>query len=347
MNIGFCYDLRDDYLNMGYSEEETAEFDRISTIEAIENELTIMGHKVFRIGHIKSLIKKLASGERWDIVFNICEGLYGIGREAQVPALLDAYEIPYVFSDPLVMAMSLDKALSKIVVKDAGVTTPDHHVIYSADDVAKVNIPFPLFAKPLAEGTGKGISPQSVINDFDSLYDVCLYLLENFRQPVLVEKFLSGREFTAGIVGTGNKARCIGVMEIILKESAEQEVYSYLNKEECEERVQYLRVNPEDFRKCSDLAVKSWIAINGQDAGRVDIRSDSSGNPNFLEVNPLAGLHPEHSDLPILAKLNGISYSDLMRMIMESASSRLRERTGSNRDIKEFSSENETMIMEC
>jgi len=324
MIIGLCYDLRDDYLMMGYSEEETAEFDRISTVEAIENELRIMGFDTRRIGHIMSLTEKLALGERWDMVFNICEGLYGTGREAQVPALLDAYRIPYVFSGPLVMAMTLDKALTKLVVKDAGIDTPWHFIVSTLKDVEKELLPFPLFAKPLAEGTGKGISPQSVIVNKHQLKKVCRELINRFKQPVLVEKFLNGREFTAGIVGTGNKARCIGVMEIILNHKAEQRVYSYTNKEECEERVEYVLPPDEDIRKCSQLALKAWKAIKAEDAGRIDIRYDEFDVPNFLEVNPLAGLHPEHSDLPILARLNGIEYPELIRMIMGSALRKLR-----------------------
>jgi D-alanine-D-alanine ligase len=141
---------------------------------------------------------------------------------------------------------------------------------------------------------------------------------------VLVEKFLGGREFTAGIVGTGDQARCIGVMEIILKDNAEKGVYSYVNKEECEERIIYTLTDQEAVDACSALALKAWRAIRAEDAGRVDIRFDEQGNAHFLEVNPLAGMHPEHSDLPILAGLHGISYPSLMKMIMDSAVGKIR-----------------------
>ena len=145
MLIGLCYDLRDDYLKMGYSEEQTAEFDRIGTIDAIDKELTDMGYNTYRIGHVKSLVEKLAAGEKWDMVFNICEGMYGTGREALVPALLDAYQIPYVFSGPLVLALSLDKSITKLVVKNANIDTPDHFVVYSTDELKKGSFSFPLF----------------------------------------------------------------------------------------------------------------------------------------------------------------------------------------------------------
>jgi D-alanine-D-alanine ligase len=325
MVVGLTYDLRDEYLKMGYTEDETAEFDRIDTIEAIENTLAELGYRTNRIGHIKNLVQRLSRGDRWDIVFNIAEGLYGSGREAQVPALLDAYQIPYVFSGPLVLALTLDKALTKIIVKSAGIATPEHLVVKRIEDLEDLSLPFPLFAKPLAEGTGKGINPASVINSPQKLNDVCRQLLVQYSQPVLVETFLSGREFTAGIVGTGSDAKCVGVMEIILKNNAETNVYSYVNKEECEERVTYSLTDPEAEKQCSELSLKVWKVLGCEDAGRVDIRFDAHGKANFLEVNPLAGIHPEHSDLPILSGLNGLSYRELMKMIMDSAIKKVRK----------------------
>lgn len=319
MTIGITYDLRDEYLQMGFGEEETAEFDRESTISAIENTLQELGFITDRIGHIRNLVGRLSRGERWDLVFNIAEGLYGTGREAQVPALLDAYRIPYVFSGPAVMALTLDKALTKVVVRAAGLPTPDHRVIYTRKDIEKVDLPFPLFAKPLAEGTGKGINAQSVVRNREQLKAVCLTLLEKYGQPVLVETYLSGREFTVGIAGTGEKARCLGVIEIILNDNAEEGVYSYVNKEECEERIFYSQTDQAAWDTCADLGLKVWQALHCEDGGRVDIRFDGSGKAHFLEVNPLAGMHPEHSDLPILASLHGISYRRLMGMIMDSA----------------------------
>ena len=325
MNIGLTYDLRDEYLQMGYGEEETGEFDRIDTIESIEKTLHSLGYETDRIGHIKNLVHRLAKGDRWDLVFNIAEGMYGAGREAQVPAILDAYQIPYVFSGPLVLAVTLDKAWTKEIVKNAGVPTPEYCVVEKPEDIKNIKLPFPLFAKPIAEGTGKGINSDSVIKDKTQLEKLCRYLLEKFKQPVIVERYLSGREFTAGIVGTGDQARCVGVMEIILKSNAEENVYSYVNKEECEERIIYSLTDPAAVKACSSLALKVWKSIRGEDGGRVDIRFDDKGEANFLEVNPLAGIHPEHSDLPILSKLNGIEYKELMKMIMDSAVKRIKK----------------------
>jgi len=161
VKIGITYDLRDDYLAEGYSAEETLEFDRADTIDAIEQTLQYLGYPTVRIGNIKSLIKRLAAGDRWDMVFNIAEGLEGLGREAQVPALLDAYKIPYTFSDPLILSLTLHKGMTKHVIRDLRIPTPDFVVIEKKGDIDKIALPFPLFAKPVAEGTSKGITAAS------------------------------------------------------------------------------------------------------------------------------------------------------------------------------------------
>lgn len=197
ITVGLTYDLRDDYLRDGYSLEETAEFDKPDTIEAIEAVILKNDLATDRIGHVRALTHRLAAGDRWDLVFNIAEGLYGFGREAQVPALLDAYQIPYTFSDALGQALTLHKGMTKHVVRDLGIPTPDFAVVACEEDIASVRLPYPLFAKPVAEGTGKGITAVSKIDHPVDLKTVCLRLMETFRQPVLVETYLPGREFTS------------------------------------------------------------------------------------------------------------------------------------------------------
>jgi len=323
MRIGMTYDLRSDYLALGYGEEETAEFDRESTIDAIERALGSMGHETIRIGNLMSLMPRLIAGERWDLVFNITEGLYGFGREALVPALLDSYRIPYVFSDPMVLALTLHKGMTKHVIRDQGIPTPAFAVVKSLADLAAVALPYPVFAKPVAEGTGKGVTPASKIVSPEQLRSTCAELLATFRQPVLVEAFLPGREFTVGIVGNGEEAHSIGVMEVVLLANSEPEVYSYHNKEFCEELVEYRKVDDQEAKKAEATALASWHALGCQDGGRVDLRSDSAGIPNFIEVNPLAGLHPEHSDLCIIATKFDISYQKLLGDIVDAAMKRI------------------------
>jgi D-alanine-D-alanine ligase len=272
-----------------------------------------------RIGNLNSLVGRLGGGERWDLVFNIAEGLYGFGRESQVPALLDGYRIPYIFSDPLVLALTLHKGMAKHVIRDLGIATPDFAVVTSLADLDKINLPYPLFAKPVAEGTGKGVNATSKIRDAETLARICGELLATYRQPVLVETFLPGREFTVGIVGNGAAARSIGIMEVVLLAKAEAEIYSYHNKENCEELVEYRAVADPEARLAEEVALAAWQALGCQDGGRVDLRSDAAGRPNFIEVNPLAGLHPEHSDLCIIAGKYGIGYQELLTEIVGAA----------------------------
>jgi D-alanine-D-alanine ligase len=326
MKIGMTFDLRDEYLAAGYSEEATAEFDRADTIDSIENALRGLGHQTDRIGHLKQLVSRLAAGDRWDLVFNICEGMHGIAREAQVPALLEAYEIPCTFADPVVMSVCLHKGLTKTLVEKAGLPTPQFAVVENMADVKNVKLPYPLFAKPIAEGTGKGISPASCISSFEELQGVCGELLQRFDQPVLVETYLCGREFTVGLLGSGDEARVLGTLEIVLLSNAEPGAYSYTNKERCEELVRYdfvSGINDDEVQEAERIALAAWKELQGRDGGRIDLRSDGNGQPSFIEANPLAGLHPEHSDLPMIATKVGMPYQQLINEIVQSATKRV------------------------
>ncbi|HMO22930.1 MAG TPA: D-alanine--D-alanine ligase, partial [Candidatus Melainabacteria bacterium] len=288
----------------------------------LEDALQKNGYVVDRIGNIKALVRALASGKSWDIVFNVCEGLAGIGREAQVPALLEAYGIPVVFSPSEVMVVTMNKALAKQVVQEHGIATVPYKVIRNLSDLENFDfeaMPWPLFAKPLAEGTGKGIHSASVIHDKEQLERVCIDIIERFKQPALVETYLPGRELTVGIVGNGDDATVVGVLEAIILDGAEAGGQSFYNKENCEEVIEYRLVDDEVAARAASTALSSWRALGCLDAGRVDLRCDAYGEPNFLEVNPLAGLHPSHSDLPILAALNGIDHVSLIGKIMEAA----------------------------
>jgi D-alanine-D-alanine ligase len=212
-----------------------------------------------------------------------------------------------------------------MIVRSAGVPTADFAIIESAADIDRVALGYPMLAKPIAEGTGKGVTPKSVVRSRADLTHVAAELLDRYQQPVLVETFLPGREFTVGIVGTGNAARAIGSIEIVLRSGAEPDVYSYTNKEECETLVDYRHVTRADplVAEAERIALAAWVALSCRDGGRVDVRCDASGRPMFLEVNPLAGLHPTHSDLPMIATAIGMPYAELIRAIVESAATRI------------------------
>lgn len=322
MKTGLTYDLRSDYLKEGFSPEETAEFDKEETIDSIETALKENGYKTYRIGNARQLIKALAAGERWDIVFNICEGMYGDGRESLVPALLDAYKIPYVFSGAVTLGISLNKAYTKRIVRDSGILTPDFYVVENPGQIGDCHLNFPLFAKPVAEGTGKGIDGKSVISGTDELTKVCTGLLKKFGQPVLIEEFLPGREFTVGVTGNGEYASVIGGMEVIYSKRAGN-IYSYFNKENYRDLIQYRPLEGKLLQDCAAVSLRVWNVLNANDGGRIDLRMDWNGNLNFLEINPLAGLNPVHSDLPMIARFNGISYTELIGTIMRAACDRI------------------------
>ena len=195
-------------------------------------------------------------------------------------------------------------------------------------DVEGVHLPLPLLAKPVAEGTGKGIDAASKVVDRASLGEVCERLLARHRQPVLVERYLPGREFTVGIVGTGCDAEVVGTMEIRLLAEAEPGVYSYVNKEQCDRLVRYAyppRGSDPTATEAEEVALAAWRALGCRDAGRVDLRCDEDGRAKFIEVNPLAGLHPTHSDLPMIWTAGGREYVDLIDRIVGSAAERVHD----------------------
>ena len=321
MRIALVYDLRDDYRTLGFSEEEVAEFDNIDTIDQLDGILRALGCNVERVGRGQVLAARLAAGERFDLVFSIAEGVKGRSREAQVPALCELFDQPYLLSDPLTSAVCHDKAVAKRLVRDAGVPTPSFIAASGVSELAGWN-GFPAFVKPVAEGTSKGCESASVVNTPQELTAAAAKLLERYNQRVLVETYLPGREFTVGIVGNDEEARVLGVCEILLKENAEANIYSLHNKELCEDLVIYQRADDVEARLAGSRALAAYRALECRDAARIDFRSNQAGEPYFLEANPLAGLHPHHSDLPILAAQNNVPYVELIGMILNAGLAR-------------------------
>lgn len=323
MKIGFTYDLKEDYLNKGYSQTQVAELDSIETVEAIAQALKECNFEVDYIGNVENLLTSLASGKRWPIVFNICEGIRGSTRESQVPSILEVYNIPYVFSDSLALAITLNKDVAKSVVAKHKIATAPFCSVNEIEDIDNLALTYPLFVKPNRGGTGMGISHNSIVANKEELILRCEALIANNDNPILIESYLSGREFTVGIIGTGKKASAIGVMEIVVDQSEQQGIYSYKSKQEYKKWVNYKSVEPEIEKECKKIALDVWKVLNCFDGGRVDLKMDGDSKLYFLEINPLAGLNPIDSDLPILAALSGISYQNLIETIMKNACERL------------------------
>ncbi len=321
MKVGLTYDLRSWYLDRGYSMEETAEFDKQETVDALRHSIAEMGHETETIGNVFQLIEALAIGKRWDLVFNIAEGLYGDGRESVIPAILDQYKIPYVFSGPVIMGLSLNKYLAKLVVASVGVPVSPGVLLNTPEEALNCSLNYPLFVKPVSEGTGKGITEKSLVRSKADLTYMVKWINNEFRQPALAEEYLPGREFTVGITGSGSDAEAIGGMEIICMGDVP---YSMAVKENYQEYCRYIPLGKDVEEECKDVALRAWRALDAVDAGRIDLKADRNGRICFIEANPLAGLNPVHSDLPILSGMYGIGFQTLMEKIMQSALKRIK-----------------------
>jgi D-alanine-D-alanine ligase len=323
LRIGLCYDLKEDYLKAGFSPDDALEFDGEDTVAGLESALVALGHRTARVGRGRELARRLAAGERWDLVFNICEGVWGRSREAQVPAVCELFDQAYTFADPLTCALTLDKAMAKRVVRDHGLPTAPFAVVRAAEDADAVELPVPLFLKPVAEGSSKGVTGRSLVRERGELGSACRMLLETYRQPVLVEAFLPGREVTVGIVGSGATARVVGVMEVDFTALAEASAYTALNKKEYQARVAYRLLADDALAPpARELAGAVFDVLGCRDAARVDLRCDAAGRLHFLEVNPLPGINHVRSDLPIMARLGGMPYDALIGAIVDSARAR-------------------------
>lgn len=320
--IALCYDLKADYLAAGFAPADVMEFDDEETVAALAAALSEVGHRPERVGRGVELARRLTGGERWDLVFNLSEGVRGRSREAQVPALCEMFDQPYTFSDPLTCAVTLDKALAKRLVRDHGLPTAAFAVVERPEEAAAVDLPLPLFVKPLAEGSSKGVTRHSRVETRAELVAACADLLATFHQPVLVESFLPGREMTVGILGNGAGARVLGVLEVAFRAGSDP-AYTADNKREYADRVDYWLLDGEPVaRRARQVALAAYHALGCRDVARVDLRCDAAGEPCFLEVNPLPGLHPTYSDLPILAGRMGTPYAELIGQVVEAAARR-------------------------
>jgi D-alanine-D-alanine ligase len=326
MLIGLTYDLRSEYLAKGFSEEDVAEFDSEQTIDGIEAAIRKNGYQTERIGNAFSLVEKLVAGKRWELVFNFAEGLKGRNRESQVPAILELYGIGYTFSDPFVSALTLDKAMAKRLVRQAGLLTADFVVVENVAQLSGTTLKFPLFVKPLAEGTGKGIDKNSKIDSPEQLLEACSRIIERFKQPVLVEEYLPGREFTTAVLGNGLNAYALGTMEFTISKDAPSPDYSYKVKENWRQYVRYFPMPKGQLRtEVEELAVKSFRVLECRDAARVDIRLNKGGKPAFMEINLLPGMNRDNSDLPFIAYQEGLTFEQLIGIIIKNALERLKK----------------------
>jgi D-alanine-D-alanine ligase len=271
-----------------------------------------------------------------DLVFNIAEGLSGRNREAQVPALCELVGVPYTGSDSATLALALDKALAKRILKQHGILTPEFQVMTTGRE--KLSPPlqakFPLIVKPNAEGSSKGIASSGVVDDEPALRAAVKEVLDRYRQPALIEEYISGREFTVGLLGD-KRPRMLPPMEICFKDRTKlRPIYDYEIKQEWEKHVTYecpAKLLPAELRSVERAARETFTALDCRDVARIDLRMDDKGAVYVLEVNPLPGLTPDYSDLVLIGKAAGIDYRTLIGEILAGALKRLREKRREDR----------------
>jgi D-alanine-D-alanine ligase len=322
LRVGITYNLRKDFSRQEYQPVDLwEEFDAEETIDAIRNVLEQDGHTVVKLGGDVRVIERLKQTPV-DFVFNIAEGLVGRNREAHIPALLEFLNIPYTGSDPLTLSLTLDKAMAKRIVMSADIPTPRFKKVMGLSDLADGGLRYPLFVKLCTEGSSKGVRLDSKVHDRDSLERKTRWLLETYGPPVLVEEFVSGPEFTVGVLGN-EEPRVLGIMQIEIKgEAPGESIYSLEIKREWEEKVVYHCPPSVDLdlqRRIETVALQSYRALDCRDVARIDIRVGEDGTPYFLEINPLPGLSPAYGDLPIMARRMGWEYGQLVRAIFHHA----------------------------
>ena len=327
MDIGLAFDLKSDFPpSAGGPDDRLEEYDSERTVDGIAAVLAARGHAVRRLGGGRRFLEAVLR-EPPELVFNIAEGAGSRSREAHVPAVCEMLGIPCTHSDPLTLAVTLDKQTAKKLVAAAGVATPRSFVAERVEDAARVEIPFPLMAKPLCEGSSMGVRAGSRCDDRAQLERQVARLLADYREPALIEEFCAGPEFTVGILGTGADARAIGVMEIAPRRGRTEDfIYSIEVKRVFSENVAYHVPPPrpaEFVARLERIALAAYRALQCRDVGRVDLRCTKEGTIKFIEANPLPGVNPGWSDLCVLAEKAGWSHERLIGGILDAALARL------------------------
>lgn len=323
--VGLAYNLKKDCPRSEMVVEDAdAEFEEQATVDRIAKALRAAGHRVVRMPYGPGLLSRLQR-DHVDIVFNIAEGWDGRCREAIVPAILESLGVPYTGSDPLTLAVCLDKAVTKALVSSYGIPTPKAVKVDSTADLPDdIGMEFPLFVKPAYEGSSKGVRSSSKVNSRKELVAMVDWITGSYRQPALVEEFLPGREFTVGILGN-RQLETFPIMEVRPAAEVEPEsfVYCYNTKHNNLERFLCPAPVPDELaERIRDVAIRAFRVLECRDLARVDVRLDGAGNPHFLEINPLPGLSTV-SLFPIAAMAGGIPFEGLVQRILDTAVARV------------------------
>ena len=318
---GITYNLKKS--NVPDTGDAEAEFDEEDTIRAIQDALETAGYTVDLFEAEEDLPVRLLKN-RPDFVFNIAEGREGRGREAQVPAILSFLRIPFTGSDETTLCVAMDKALTKRLVSSHGICTPDYEFVKYGSSFSGTSLSFPVIVKPNNEGSSKGVTSHSVVSDAAALRLLLDEKFKTYRQDMLIEEYISGREFTIGILGNGDDLRIFPPMEIIFTDKAHS-IYSYEVKRDFRRYVRYkcpACIGEDIVKEIEKAAEKIYHSLECRDLARMDFRLREDGQLYFIEINPLPGLAPEYSDFPMIVSFCGMDYKTLIRSIADKALAR-------------------------
>ncbi len=319
--VGLTYDLKTDYqFKKGDPQDASAEFDHPATIDIIAKAVESLGFQVVRIGNAVNLLEKLDNLDV-DIVFNLSEGLRGRNRESQVPILLEMKGIPFVGADALTLGITLDKIMAKKIFIAEGIPTPKFFEVRSYEELISTDhCAFPMIVKPRFEGSSKGLSEKSRVENKEELENQVKLVLDTYKQPALIEEFISGREFTVAIVGN-DPAEALPAVQVKIDGELDLNEKFYTFARIASDKLEYIcpaKISPGLENKIKDYALKAYRAVDCFDFGRVDFRVDKLGNPYLLEINPLPSLSTEDVFM-LIAKTIGITYEQMLGRILESA----------------------------
>jgi len=319
--VGLTYDLKTDYqFKEGDPLDANAEFDAPSTIDVIADAIAANGFTVKKIGNASNLLEKI-DNLNVDIVFNISEGLTGRNRESQVPILLEMAGIPFVGSDALTLGLTLDKVMAKKIFISDKIPTPKFFEVSCPESLVDCDhCDFPLIVKPRFEGSSKGLSENSRVENIDELKKQVDFITKTYKQPALVEEFISGSEFTVAIIGN-ELPEVFPIVQIKIDGKLQLDNMFYTFARISSDRLEYICpavTSNELKKKIDELALKVYRSVECRDFGRVDFRVDKDGNPYVLEINPLPSLSTEDVFM-LIAKHLGITYEQIVGKILNSA----------------------------
>jgi len=350
MHIAFAFNLKDDSACVEDAAEPPsdppseppgtlpddryAEWDDIHTVKAVERALASR-HQVSLVDANRDAFAAFSRlRSQLDLVFNVAEGLYGASREGQIPAMLDMLGIPYTGSEPLTLGLCLDKRRAKEILSYNRVPTPRFWTAAALGEIPR-RLRFPLMVKPTLEGSSKGVTDRSLVKNRRDLLRQVEWVLTSYRQPALIEEFLPGREFTVAMLGNGSELRALPIVEINFATlpAGVNPIYSYEAKwvwDREEDPLQIFtcpaKIDAVLRQEIESVCKQAFNALGCRDWCRIDVRLDTKGHPQIIELNPLPGILPrpeQNSCFPKAARAAGLSYDEMILAVVEAAARRL------------------------